>query len=134
MSTKKTIFGKIIEAILSVFAENWQEFVGKLWRKVPTDLQDKVIIGVDVVNLFKNFVNSPTADIITAIIPGHYDDDIKKWLREFLERIDLDKYMPDDEGHLHLLATYINKEATGLSFGQASLTTEVAYQSTVKNA
>ncbi|SMC45567.1 hypothetical protein [Pedobacter africanus] len=128
MSTEKTIFGKIIAAILSVFASNWQSFVAKLWTKVPADLQSKIKIGVEVVELFKNLVNSPTADVITAIIPGHYDDDIKEWLRDLLERIDLDKYLPSEAGHLHLLATYINKEATGLSFGQASLTTEVAYQ------
>lgn len=124
----KTIFGKIIAAVLSVFKSNWPSFVAKLWKKVPDELKDKVAIGVEVVELFKKAVNSPTADLITAIIPGHYDDDVKKWLRDLLERIDLDKYLPDDPAHLHLLASHINTEATGLSFGQAALTTEVAYQ------
>lgn len=138
MSTEKTIFGKIIAAILSVFAENWQSFVAKLWKKVPDDLQDKVSIGVLVVQKIKDFVNSPTADFITAIIPGNVDDKIQDYLKVLLPKI-LAEYgditqLEKVSGKLaHNIATDINQELTGLSYGQSALTTEVAYQN-LKNA
>lgn len=134
MSTQKTIFGKIIAAILNVFAENWETFVAKTWKKVPADLQDKVSIGVTVVELLKKAIDSQAADIITAIIPGHLDDDAKNWLRIFLPQL-LDKYKVVagtervyTSQFYHTFATDVTQEATGLSYGQSALTTEVAYQ------
>lgn len=136
MSTEKTIFGKIIAAILSVFAENWQTFVAKLWKKVPDELQDKVSIGVRIVEKLKDIVNSPTADIVTAIIPGDLDDKIKEYLRVLLPKI-LEQYgaiTSISNKMAHNIATDINQDLTGLPYGQAALTTEVAYNNIVKNA
>lgn len=137
MSEEKTIFGKIIAAILSVFASNWESFVAKLWNKVPGELQDKVGLGVHVVELLKKAIDSGAADFVTALIPGDLDDKAKEWLRVFLPKL-LDKYkvlttefQPDNEFY-HKFATAVNVEATGLSYGQAALTTEVAYQNLVK--
>lgn len=139
MSTEKTIFGKIIAAILSVFAENWQSFVAKLWKKVPDDLQDKVSIGVRIVEKIKDFVNSPTADFITSIIPGDLDDKIQDYLKVLLPKIlaeygDITKINEVSGKLAHNIATDINQELTGLSYGQSALTTEVAYNNIIKNA
>lgn len=135
MTEKKTIFGKIFQAIIDVFAGNWQSFVAKLWNKVPDDVKEKVNVGIRVVELFKKFVESPTADFITAIIPGDLDDKLKEHLREWFEKWpELKDHDVNEPSHMHSLATIINKELTGLSFGQAALTTEVAYQNFKKNS
>ena len=135
MSTEKSFFGKIIAAILSVFAENWETFVAKLWRKVPDELQDKVSIGVRIVENLKVVIDSPMADVVTSIIPGDLDDKLKEYLRVPLPKI-LEKYgsiTTISNKTAHNIATDINQDLTGLSYGQAALTTEVAYQS-LKNA
>lgn len=135
MSTEKSFFGKIIAAILSVFAENWETFVAKLWRKVPDELQDKVSIGVRIVENLKVVIDSPMADVVTSIIPGDLDDKLKDYLRILLPKI-LEKYgsiTSISNKTAHNIATDINQDLTGLSYGQAALTTEVAYNA-MKNA
>lgn len=135
MSTEKSFFGKIIAAILSVFAENWETFVAKLWRKVPDELQDKVSIGVRIVENLKIVIASPMADVVTSVIPGDLDDKLKDYLRILLPKI-LEKYgsiTTISNKTAHNIATDINHDLTGLSYGQAALTTEVAYQN-LKNA
>lgn len=135
MSTEKSFFGKIIAAILSIFAENWETFVAKLWRKVPDELQDKVSIGVRIVENLKIAINSPLADVVTSIIPGDLDDKLKDYLRILLPKI-LEKYgsiTSISNKTAHNIATDINQDLTGLSYGQAALTTEVAYNA-LKNA
>jgi len=128
MSQPKTIFGKIIAAVLSVFISNWPSFVSKLWKKVPNDLQDKVTIGVRVVELLKSCIDSPIADVITYIIPGELDDKIKDHLRAVLPVI-LEKWESmSGEAIYHGIATEINSELTGMTYGQSALTTEVAYR------
>lgn len=133
MEKQKTIFGKIIAALLSVFAQNWQSFVAKLWKKVPDELQDKVSIGVRIVEKIKDFVNSPTADFLTHLIPGDLDDKVQDYLKELLPKI-LAEYgniteLNEISGKMaHNIATDINHAITGLSYGQTALTTEIAYQ------
>jgi len=63
-------------------------FITKLWADVenlfdgiPTEMKTAIHIGVIVTENIKNFVDSPAADILTAIIPGDVDDEIKDWLR-----------------------------------------------------
>jgi hypothetical protein len=41
-------------------------------------------IGIDVVNRFKKWIDSPGADLLTALIPGTLDDAVKIWLRQWL--------------------------------------------------
>lgn len=124
----KTIVGKILAAILSVFKANWKSFAIKTADKVPNEVKEKLNIVIRVVNLFKQFVDSPTADIITAIIPGDVDDKIKEWLRERLKDYKLEEYQADSEGHLHLLASYLTQDMIEIPFGQAAFTIEAAYQ------
>lgn len=138
MSEKKTILGKVIAAILSVFAENWLNFLIKLWKKVPTELKIELVKIVDIVERIKTFVDSPAIDLITSVIPGDADDQVVKWLREKLRDIIkdlrlLDKPTADySASDLHNIATLLTMEATGLSYGQSAITIENAFQNTKK--
>lgn len=128
MSEKKTLVGKAIAAIVELFKENWQSFAAKLFNKVPDDLKEDISVGIRVVELFKKFVDSPTADLITAIIPGDLDDKLKVWLRGFLsEWHNLELFDMKEDAHKLTLATTINKELTGLTFDQTVLTTQIVY-------
>lgn len=134
MSEQKSWLGKILASILGLFASKWPEFVGKLFTKIPDEVKEKVSLAVKIVNSIKLFLESPTADLITAIIPGETDDNIKEWLRVFLPKL-LERYNVINQSSLsaeasHLIATNITQELTGLSFGQSALTTEVVYQNT----
>ena len=63
-------------------------FLTKIWAGIknlfdgfPSELKTAVHIGVIVTEAIKTFVDSPEADILTAIIPGNIDDDINNLLR-----------------------------------------------------
>lgn len=69
-------------------------FLSKIWAHIkkvfeglPSELKSAIHIGVVVTDNIKNFIESPGADILTAIIPGEVDDDIKVWLRAKLPSI-----------------------------------------------
>lgn len=129
----KSLIGKAIAAIVALFASNWETFAAKAWNKVPKELQEKFNVGVEVVELLKKFIESPAADIVTALIPGHYDDDVKNWLRHYLPLILADYKDITNSDKLgsksaHNIATDINFALTDLPYGQVALTTEVAYQ------
>ncbi len=71
-----------------------KSFITKIWGEVetlfngmPTAMQTAIHIGVLVTENIKNFVDSPAADVLTAIIPGDIDDDIKDWLRAKLPAV-----------------------------------------------
>jgi hypothetical protein len=71
-----------------------QSYLSKIWGEVkalfdgiPAELKTAIHIGVLVTENIKNFVDSPAADILTAIIPGDIDDEIKNWLRAKLPAI-----------------------------------------------
>jgi hypothetical protein len=66
---------KIWAAIEKVFGQ-----IGKEARKV-------ISVSHDVVENIKKFVDSPTADLITALIPGTADDAIKDRLRIILPQV-----------------------------------------------
>lgn len=69
-------------------------FLTKIWTGIknlfdgfPSEVKTAIHIGVIVTEAIKNFVDSPEADILTAIIPGSIDDDIKNLLRAKLPAI-----------------------------------------------
>jgi hypothetical protein len=71
-----------------------QSFLSKIWHQVkalfesiPAELKIAIHIGVAVTENIKNFVDSPATDILTAIIPGDADDQVKSWLRAQLPTI-----------------------------------------------
>jgi hypothetical protein len=68
-----------------------KKFFAKLWLQIktyfggiPAELQNAVHIGVEVTEGLKTFVDSPAADVLTAVIPGNTDDRIKVALRQAL--------------------------------------------------
>lgn len=66
-----SIFTTIFEAIKNLFGD------------LSKTLKTAVHIGVTVTENIKNFdtANPEVADILTAIIPGGLDNDVKNWLR-----------------------------------------------------
>ena len=136
MSEKqKTVVGKILAAIISVFAENWQSFVGKLFNKIPDELKAKISIGIYVVNQAKTWLDGDVAKFLTHVIPGDLDEEIRLKLIEVLNNVlDISNNTVGiggfklNDAQSHSLASEINQGLTGLSFGQSALTTEVVYQ------
>src|SRR6202000_1980781 len=71
-----------------------QSFLTKIWNQIkalfdgiPAELKTAIHICLLVTENIKNFTDSPTADILTAIIPGDIDDEVKNWLRAKLPAI-----------------------------------------------
>ena len=71
-----------------------QSFLTKIWTEIkslfegiPSELKTAIHIGVTVTQNIKTFVDSPVADVLTAIIPGDIDDEIKNWLHAKLPEI-----------------------------------------------
>jgi len=55
--------------------------IKSLFDGMPTELKNAIHIGVVVTENIKLFVDSPAADVLTAIIPGEVDDAVKQLLR-----------------------------------------------------
>src|ERR1700739_1991023 len=77
-------------------------FLSKIWAHIkelftglPQDLKTAIHIGVQVTSVFTVLVQSPVADIITALIPGDIDDRIKEYLRAKLPQILIDLRLVD---------------------------------------
>jgi hypothetical protein len=71
-----------------------QSFLTRIWNQIkalfdgiPAELKTAIHIGVLVTENIKTFVDSPAADILTAIIPSDIDDEVKNWLRAKLPAI-----------------------------------------------
>lgn len=71
-----------------------KSFLSKIWAEVkslfdgiPAELKTAISIGVVITEGIKTFVDSPVADVLTAIIPGTLDDDLKTLLRAKLPEI-----------------------------------------------
>jgi len=135
----KTLFGKALEAILSLFKENWFEFITKLWKKIPSELQEKLVDIVEIVERIKTYVDSPVVDFIASVIPGDKDDKIVSTLRAILRSIIEELKLIDTPSSelkatdLQSIATRLTQEVTGLPFGQAAITIENTYQNYQKN-
>ncbi|MDO3624733.1 hypothetical protein [Mucilaginibacter sp. BT774] len=66
---------------LSSFLTKIPNQIKALFDGIPAELKTAVHIGVEVTESIKTFVDLPAADILTAIIPGDIDDEVKNWLR-----------------------------------------------------
>jgi len=73
-------------SLKSFLTKIWAEVQG-LFDGIPTELKTAIHIGVLVTEAIKTFVDSPAADVLTAIIPGDADDEIKDLLRAKLPGI-----------------------------------------------
>ena len=84
-----------------------KSFLNKLWQSIkslfnsfPADLKEAVSIGITVTENIKALIDSPVADILTAIIPGNIDDKIKQALRGAIPVILADLKLADKCGSL----------------------------------
>lgn len=138
MEEKKTFLGKIIQAILDVFKDNWVEFIKKLWKKVPSDIQDEVSTVINIVENIKNVADNQAFDLVVLATPFTWDDAalafIRKLLTDILEKERLINVPPSQftSGNLQSIATGLTVGLTGMSKGQASVTNEACYQNTIK--
>jgi len=73
-------------SLQTFLAKIWNE-IKKLFIGIPAELKTAIHIGVIVAENIKSFVDSPAADILTAIIPGDIDDRISDILRSKLPLI-----------------------------------------------
>lgn len=62
-----------------------ESFLTRIWNQIkalfegiPSELKTAIHIGVEVTENLKTIVDSPAADILTAIIPGNIDDEVKR--------------------------------------------------------
>ena len=82
-------------------------FITKIWgdiktlfEAIPGEMKNAIHIGVQITENIKNIVDSPAADILTAIIPGDLDDEIKNLLRAKLPAILIELRLADSCGNL----------------------------------
>lgn len=74
--------------------------IKKLFKGLGKEAKEAIHIGVVVVDKIKAAIDSPVADVLTAIIPGDIDDKIKDKLREFLPKILANMRLADSCGQL----------------------------------
>jgi len=67
-------------SIKTIITKIWGE-IETLFNGFPAEMKTAIHIGVVVIENVKSFVDSPAADILTALIPGDIDYDVKSWLR-----------------------------------------------------
>lgn len=59
--------------------------IKKLFNEIPRDIRDKVQIALQVTTRLKSALESPVADLVTALIPGDWDDRLKKEILQYLQ-------------------------------------------------
>jgi hypothetical protein len=72
---------------LKTFIEKLWATITSLFQSFPSEIKTAIHIGVVVTENIKTFINSPAADVLTALIPGDIDDEIKNLLRAKLPGI-----------------------------------------------
>lgn len=73
-------------SLISFLKKIWTG-IKSLFDSLPTEYQSAIHIGVIVVENIKKAIDSPVADILTAIIPGDVDDKVKAILRQQLPKL-----------------------------------------------
>lgn len=66
------------------FFEKIWAFIKVLFSNPEQWIADNVLPSIELVEAIKRVVNNPLADILTAIIPGHWDDLLKQKFTEHL--------------------------------------------------
>lgn len=72
---------------LKTFLHNLWQSIKHLFDKVEEEVKKEVVVAIAIVQQIKVIVDSPVADVVTALIPGTVDDQIKEKLREWLPKI-----------------------------------------------
>ncbi|HTD97931.1 MAG TPA: hypothetical protein VK668_01525 [Mucilaginibacter sp.] len=86
-------------SLQSFLSRIWQQ-IKSLFEAIPAELKIAIHIGVEVAENMKNFIDSPAADVLTALIPGDVDDKIKDWLRAKLPILLTELKLADSCGQL----------------------------------
>lgn len=86
-------------SLLSFLKKIWAA-IKSLFDGLPTEFKSAIHIGVIVVEQIKTVIDSPVADVLTAIIPGDADDKIKALLREKLPVLLAELKLADQCGEL----------------------------------
>jgi hypothetical protein len=83
-------------------------FLSKIWTEIkslfdgiPSELKTAIHIGVIITENVKSFIDSPAVDVLTAIIPGDLDDELKNLLRAKLPQILTELKLADNCGNLN---------------------------------
>lgn len=82
------------------FFHNILSKIADLFHKIEPDVKNAIHVGVVITDKINNYVQSPVADILTAIIPGELDDAIKAKVREALPKILGELKLADQCGQL----------------------------------
>ena len=85
-------------SIKSFLTQIWNT-IRSLFNSFPLSLKTAVHIGVTITENIKQFVDSPLADILTAIIPGNIDDKLKEKLRNGIPTILISLKLADECDH-----------------------------------
>lgn len=85
---------------LKTFIANIWKSIKAIFDSMPSDMKTAIHIGVVVTENMENFVDSPAADILTALIPGEADDLVKTWLRAQLPVLLAELKLADNCGTL----------------------------------
>src|SRR3569833_1497668 len=86
-------------SLTSFLTRIWNQ-IKSLFDGIPAELKTAIHIGIEVTENINTFVDSPAEDIITAIIPGDIDDEVKSWLRAKLPAILTELKLADSCGKL----------------------------------
>ena len=136
------------------------KFLKKLWERIKAlylnlrpDTKHAIIVAIEVTSKLNNFVQSASADVLTAIIPGTLDDRMKEKLRiilpevlkalklaetgvdnpeaVILEAIKRLKELEGDakSGILHVIAAMITRKLTQIKWSDTVAVVEYKYQS-----
>jgi hypothetical protein len=61
--------------------------IGDFFARIPHEVREAVSNSLAVTTAIKKFMDGPVPDILTAIIPGDWDDELKKLIREKLSQV-----------------------------------------------
>jgi hypothetical protein len=75
---------------LRIFLRHMWQSIKNLFDKVEAEVKKDVVVAISVVQQIKTVVDSPVADVVTAMIPGQLDDQIKTILRNLLPKLILE--------------------------------------------
>ena len=124
----KTIMGKIINFFLIVFKGKFAVLIDGFYNAIPNKLKPEIEGIIHFVDKLNDYIQSPTVDVITAIIPGNVDDELVKAFRIILPIIS-DKYKTALTGpQKHEVAANIISGYTGYKFGESAILAEVVFQ------
>jgi hypothetical protein len=88
LATKNLLFNskQSLMSIKNFLSHLWQS-IKTLFDKVEKEVKKDVVVAISVVQRVKAIVDSPVADVVTALIPGSADDKVKELLRSWLPKV-----------------------------------------------